>query len=63
MWLQKWGVVQLWFWLNCTVKCGAKNVLKPHHTELQTPLIVAQGGSGDDIGKTNQLIPTKSQCK
>ena len=29
-WLQKRGAVQLWFWLNCTAKCDAKNGLNPY---------------------------------
>ena len=38
MWPQKWGAVQLWFWLNHTAKCGAKNGLKLHGTSPRTPL-------------------------
>ena len=32
MWPQKWDAVWLWFWLNCTVKCGTKTDPKPHCT-------------------------------
>ena len=32
MWSQKWDAVWLWFWLNCTVKCGTKTDPKPHCT-------------------------------